>query len=166
MSKNNSQEYLRKMEQQRQHFGLRKLSVDVASVLLGITFVIGGGTVAHASDNDPVGTSNVTTTMTGSSIQEGSTTSESTDKEQTAANVDTALTSSSSEIINTNSDTLLATQPISVEKGTELPASQTGNQLFSQQLTQQFAITSAGQSTDTQDDSDKIIHVICKFRQP
>ena len=125
-----------------------------------------GGTVAHASDNDPVGTSNVTTTMTGSSIQEGSTTSESTDKEQTAANVDTALTSSSSEIINTNSDTLLATQPIFVEKGTELPASQTGNQLFSQQLTQQSAITSAGQSTDTQDDSDKIIHVICKFRQP
>ncbi|WP_225209603.1 YSIRK-type signal peptide-containing protein [Limosilactobacillus avistercoris] len=42
MSKNNSQEYLRKMEQQRQHFGLRKLSVDVASVLLGTTFVIGG----------------------------------------------------------------------------------------------------------------------------
>ncbi|WP_225432155.1 YSIRK-type signal peptide-containing protein [Limosilactobacillus reuteri] len=48
MSKNNAQEYVRKMEQQRQRFGLRKLSVGVASVLLGTTFMV-GGTVAHAN---------------------------------------------------------------------------------------------------------------------
>lgn len=47
MSKNNAQEYVRKMEQQRQRFGLRKLSVGVASVLLGTTFMV-GGTVARA----------------------------------------------------------------------------------------------------------------------
>ncbi|MCD7133120.1 LPXTG cell wall anchor domain-containing protein [Limosilactobacillus balticus] len=51
MSKNNTQEYVRKMEQQRQRFGLRKLSIGVASVLLGTTFIIGGGTVAHADSN-------------------------------------------------------------------------------------------------------------------
>ncbi|MBB1110246.1 YSIRK-type signal peptide-containing protein [Limosilactobacillus sp. pH52_RY] len=50
MSKNNAQEYVRKMEPQRQRFGLRKLSVGVASVLLGTTFMV-GGTVAHADSN-------------------------------------------------------------------------------------------------------------------
>ena len=52
MSKNNAQEYVRKMEPQRQRFGLRKLSVGVASVLLGTTFMVGGSTVAHA-DSTP-----------------------------------------------------------------------------------------------------------------
>ncbi|MDK8116850.1 PT domain-containing protein, partial [Limosilactobacillus reuteri] len=51
MSKNNVQEYVRKMEPQRQRFGLRKLSVGVASILLGTTFIV-GGTVAHA-DSTP-----------------------------------------------------------------------------------------------------------------
>ena len=54
MSKNNAQEYVRKMEPQRQRFGLRKLSVGVASVLLGTTFMV-GGTVAHA-DSTPTQT--------------------------------------------------------------------------------------------------------------
>ncbi|WP_225432287.1 YSIRK-type signal peptide-containing protein [Limosilactobacillus reuteri] len=54
MSKNNAQEYVRKMEPQRQRFGLRKLSVGVASVLLGTTFMV-GGTVAHA-DSTPAPT--------------------------------------------------------------------------------------------------------------
>ncbi|MCI1974494.1 MAG: YSIRK-type signal peptide-containing protein [Limosilactobacillus sp.] len=49
MSSKNTQEYLRRMEKQRQRFGLRKLSIGVASVLLGTTF-IAGGTVAHADD--------------------------------------------------------------------------------------------------------------------
>ena len=55
MSKNNAQEYVRKMEPQRQRFGLRKLSVGVASVLLGTTFMVGGSTVAHA-DSTPTPT--------------------------------------------------------------------------------------------------------------
>jgi len=56
MSKNNAQEYVRKMEPQRQRFGLRKLSVGVASVLLGTTFMV-GGTVAHANtDSTPAPT--------------------------------------------------------------------------------------------------------------
>ena len=51
LSSRNTQEYLRKMEKQRQRFGLRKLTVGVASVLLGTTIVIGGSTVAHADSN-------------------------------------------------------------------------------------------------------------------
>lgn len=54
LSSRNTQEYLRKMEKQRQRFGLRKLTVGVASVLLGTTIVIGGSTVAHADSNSPV----------------------------------------------------------------------------------------------------------------
>lgn len=42
MSKNNSQELMRKMANKHQRFGLRKLTVGVASVLLGTTFMIGG----------------------------------------------------------------------------------------------------------------------------
>lgn len=42
MSKNNVQEISRKMANQHQRFGLRKLSIGVASVLLGTTFAIGG----------------------------------------------------------------------------------------------------------------------------
>lgn len=54
LSSRNTQEYLRKMEKQRQRFGLRKLTVGVASVLLGTTIVIGGSTVAHADSNSSV----------------------------------------------------------------------------------------------------------------
>lgn len=61
MSKNNAQEYVRKMEQQRQRFGLRKLSIGVASVLLGTTFMVGGSTVAHA-DSTPAPTVTVSST--------------------------------------------------------------------------------------------------------
>ncbi|QDR72595.1 YSIRK-type signal peptide-containing protein [Limosilactobacillus reuteri] len=50
MSKNNAQEVQKKMTPQRQRFGIRKLSVGVASVLLGTTFLVGGN-VAHA-DSD------------------------------------------------------------------------------------------------------------------
>lgn len=39
------------MEKQRQRFGLRKLNVGVASVLLGTTFILGSGTIAHADNN-------------------------------------------------------------------------------------------------------------------
>lgn len=65
MSKNNSREYLRKMEKQRQRFGLRKLSIGVASVLLGTTFLIGGSTVAHADEINQA-----QTTVTFSSAQQ------------------------------------------------------------------------------------------------
>lgn len=42
---------------QKQRFGLRKLSVGVASVLLGTTFLFGYSTIAHADElkqNEPV----------------------------------------------------------------------------------------------------------------
>ncbi|WP_251546855.1 YSIRK-type signal peptide-containing protein [Limosilactobacillus caecicola] len=42
MSRNNAQEIQKKMTPQRQRFAIRKLSVGVASVLLGTTFLVGG----------------------------------------------------------------------------------------------------------------------------
>ncbi|MCH3921347.1 YSIRK-type signal peptide-containing protein [Limosilactobacillus sp.] len=42
LSKNNTSLYQKQHRDQRQRFGLRKLSVGVASVLLGTTFLIGG----------------------------------------------------------------------------------------------------------------------------
>lgn len=41
LSKNNVQAY--QPEESKQRFGLRKLSIGVASVLLGTTFIYGGG---------------------------------------------------------------------------------------------------------------------------
>ncbi|WP_303645501.1 mucin-binding protein, partial [Limosilactobacillus walteri] len=71
MSRNNAQEYLRKMEKQRQRFGLRKLSVGVASVLLGTTIIFGGSTVAHADEiSQAQNTSNVQTKTTEQNVQD------------------------------------------------------------------------------------------------
>ncbi|MCC4356070.1 YSIRK-type signal peptide-containing protein [Limosilactobacillus reuteri] len=85
MSKNNAQEYVRKMEPQRQRFGLRKLSVGVASVLLGTTFMVGGSTVAHA-DSTP------TPTVVASSTS---------DHDQRVANENEKATTSESASTNT-----------------------------------------------------------------
>lgn len=49
LSKNNVQAY--QPEESKQRFGLRKLSIGVASVLLGTTFIYGGGQVVHADTN-------------------------------------------------------------------------------------------------------------------
>ncbi|WP_295745554.1 YSIRK-type signal peptide-containing protein [uncultured Limosilactobacillus sp.] len=51
MGKNNLQIVRRKTVSQRQRFGLRKLGVGVASVMLGVTFFAGQGLVAHADSN-------------------------------------------------------------------------------------------------------------------
>jgi len=48
LSKNNQQEIIRKMEDQRQRFSLRKYGVGVASVLIGLTFMGGYTVTAHA----------------------------------------------------------------------------------------------------------------------
>ncbi len=56
------------MSQQKQRFALRKLTVGVASVLLGTTFFLGG--VAHADANSEVAEStDVTTTNSGDATQ-------------------------------------------------------------------------------------------------
>ncbi|EDX42601.1 YSIRK-type signal peptide-containing protein [Limosilactobacillus reuteri] len=77
MSKNNVQEYVRKMESQRQRFGLRKLSIGVASVLLGTTFMV-GGTVAHADTNL---TTQEATTVNADTAQSASTSAIQADKQ-------------------------------------------------------------------------------------
>jgi cytoskeletal protein RodZ len=61
MGKNNYSEVQRKMVRQRQRFSLRKLSVGVTSVMLGVTFFAGQGMVAHADSSQPAETSVATT---------------------------------------------------------------------------------------------------------
>lgn len=59
LSKNNTQLRLERGALQRQRFGLRKLTIGVASVLLGTTFFIGG---AQAATTDEVAINTPTTT--------------------------------------------------------------------------------------------------------
>lgn len=54
----NKQEYQRSHTQEQQRFGLRKLSIGVASVLLGTSIVVAGNTTAHASSNAELADSN------------------------------------------------------------------------------------------------------------
>lgn len=72
MSKNNSQEIMRKMAKQHQRFGLRKLSVGVASVLLGTTFIFGSGLVAHADETTAVVDNTAETQQTSTSVASSS----------------------------------------------------------------------------------------------
>lgn len=54
LSKNNRRLQEQKVQPQKARFGLRKLSVGVASVLLGFTFLYGGTQTVHADTNDSV----------------------------------------------------------------------------------------------------------------
>ena len=118
MSKNNTQEYVRKMEQQRQRFGLRKLSVGVASVLLGTTFMV-GGTVAHA-DSTP--TTEEATTANTDITQPASTSVVQVDKQTNEEQNATENTSSNSQkeqqLVNKTSDE--NTDQLNNEKNQEL----------------------------------------------
>ena len=53
VSKNNTQWRLQHEAQRRPHYGIRKLSVGVASVLLSTTFYLGMTSVAHADTTNP-----------------------------------------------------------------------------------------------------------------
>lgn len=101
MSKNNSQEMIRKMARQHQRFGLRKLSVGLASVLLGTSFIFGGSLVAHADASSLATTDTVTQQpesqvdstqgQEGSDAQSTSTSKqESVDKDNAAVNSEAA----------------------------------------------------------------------------
>ncbi|MBB1062706.1 YSIRK-type signal peptide-containing protein, partial [Limosilactobacillus fastidiosus] len=57
-SKNNLYELMRKQEAKKQRFTIKKLTVGVASVLIGFTFM---GVSASASDNAPAPTSSQVT---------------------------------------------------------------------------------------------------------
>ena len=62
MSKNNQNEYMKRMEPQRQRFALRKLTVGVASVLLGVTFCVGGAQADADTPTTPATTGETTAT--------------------------------------------------------------------------------------------------------
>lgn len=92
VSKNNKQLYTNKMQQQKQRFGIRKLTVGVASVLLGTTIFM-GNQIAHADiTNNSINNEEITVfTANNSSVAE----------EQTNPNSSTAI----------NSDSQVATPP-------------------------------------------------------
>ncbi|MDY3299271.1 MAG: PT domain-containing protein [Limosilactobacillus reuteri] len=118
MSKNNVQEYVRKMEPQRQRFGLRKLSVGVASVLLGTTFMV-GGTVAHANSTP---TTQEATTANTDITQPVSTSVVQTDKQTNGEQNSVENTSSNSQkeqqLVNKTSNE--STDQLNNEKNQEL----------------------------------------------
>lgn len=70
MSKNNQNEYMKRMEPQRQRFALRKLTVGVASVLLGITFFV-GGTQADADSLTTTSANRATPTTVSTTNEQG-----------------------------------------------------------------------------------------------
>ena len=171
MSKNNQHEYLKRMQKQRQRFGLRRLSVGVASVLLGTTFIIGGGTVAHADEattSAPVPDSNTNNEDGGKlansqqvTLKKSNTTSpddtlaSSTKNEKVTPTTPEALQStaiegvpivSSLESITTASET---EQPTSTSKSNE----KTGNSL---QITLQSAPTKNADVSEKQGQNAKI----------
>ena len=120
MSKNNAQEYVRKMEPQRQRFGLRKLSVGVASVLLVTTFMVGGSTVAHADVN----TSSLVDDSSANVINLNSIASGSTVTLKTAnsnSDGDTVNSNSAAKSVNTvNSTTSEESQNVSQQAANEV----------------------------------------------
>ncbi|MCC4421757.1 YSIRK-type signal peptide-containing protein, partial [Limosilactobacillus reuteri] len=119
MSKNNAQEYVRKMEQQRQRFGLRKLSIGVASVLLGTTFMVGGSTVAHA---DSTSTTQEATAANTDITQPASTSvvqvDKQTNEEQNAAENTSSNSQKEQQLVNKTSDE--NTDQLNNEKNQEL----------------------------------------------
>ncbi|WP_050755776.1 pectate lyase-like adhesive domain-containing protein [Limosilactobacillus coleohominis] len=77
LSSNNQNEYLRKQEPKKQRFAIKKLTVGVASVLIGFTFM---GLNASANTN-----TNTTTTPAGqetAATNDGNSTASNTDQEQ------------------------------------------------------------------------------------
>ncbi|WP_297953741.1 YSIRK-type signal peptide-containing protein, partial [uncultured Lactobacillus sp.] len=88
MSKNNFQERLRKMEDTKQRFSIRKFSIGAASVLIGLTIFGMGNETVHAAEqpaqnqNGEVQTSAVNKESDASEAKQESVTSEATEKKR------------------------------------------------------------------------------------
>ena len=67
ISKNNIQKKIHKIEDTRKHYSIRKLTVGIASVLVGVSFLRGGFVVQGdtVSGNEEVSSSEVVKTETG-----------------------------------------------------------------------------------------------------
>ncbi|APU45718.1 hypothetical protein BUW47_04385 [Limosilactobacillus fermentum] len=89
VSRNNQRIKIERMLNQKQRFGIRKLSIGVVSVLLGTTFFLGNG-VVHA---DTVSNSQITTT---SSTPASSSDSNSSNVTITSSETGSAASSSTS----------------------------------------------------------------------
>ena len=65
LSRNNIHEKLRKMEPQKQRFSIRKFTIGVASVLIGLTFMGINSQTVNASANSTATTDSQTSGSTG-----------------------------------------------------------------------------------------------------
>lgn len=100
VSRNNQRIKIERMLNQKQRFGIRKLSIGVVSVLLGTTFFLGNG-VVHA---DTVSNSQITTTSStpASSSDSSNVTSTSSETGSAASSATTNDTSASSATSSTS----------------------------------------------------------------
>ena len=53
LSKNNFNEKIRQMDEKKERFSIRKLTVGAASVLIGLTFIGVSGQTVHADKSKP-----------------------------------------------------------------------------------------------------------------
>ncbi|MCC4324315.1 YSIRK-type signal peptide-containing protein, partial [Limosilactobacillus reuteri] len=131
LSKNNNRELKRKMEEKQDRFTIKKLSVGVASVLLG-SFIMGTQTVqtAHASDNTTedttVNNAQSTTTekvvsLTNSTSQTSASNSQATSNAQAA---DSTVASSEARSAETNVASSATTSATSASAASASPVSE------------------------------------------
>lgn len=105
LSKNNVRLMDQRTSQQRQRFGLRKLTIGVASVLLGTTFMMGTAN-ADVQNGSPQANSNLTTLVSNEGTQERNTTTQS-DAQATDHNTDNQGVTPSTAVAQNN----VPTQP-------------------------------------------------------
>ena len=108
MSKNNQNEYIKRMEPQRQRFALRKLTVGVASVLLGITF-FACGTQADADSLTTTSANRVTPTTVSTTNEQGTLAgNQSTGSQQESTTVTAQLANSDGSMRNADGQQVMA----------------------------------------------------------
>ncbi|WP_251717763.1 YSIRK-type signal peptide-containing protein, partial [Lactobacillus agrestimuris] len=101
LSKNNKQEKLRKLEEKNNHFAIRKLTVGVASVLIGLTFMGVSNNHVEAATNDNDQASVATTNINPKAEVESS----NPQKDDTQADPNTPVSSKTSATAESNKST-------------------------------------------------------------
>lgn len=104
----------------QQRFGLRKLNIGVASVLLGTTFLFAGGTSALADTTDSQTSADTATTsaLSSSSASADSNSVSTTGTNDTSASSTTTSSARSASIVSTSSDTSTSSVDLTVAVST------------------------------------------------
>ena len=134
VSRNNQRIKIERMLNQKQRFGIRKLSIGVVSVLLGTTFFLGNG-VVHA---DTVSNSQITTTS--------STPASSSDSNSSNVTITSSETGSAASSATTN-DTSASSATSSTSATSASAASSSQRASASSAATSSSAPTSASQTS-------------------